>query len=49
MLVAFVTWLFAPAGIIVAAMYLLVIPGLAYSWRQVRRFGARKAPSKYRT
>lgn len=43
MLIAFVTWLFAPAGIIVAAMYLLVIPGLAYSWRQVRRFGARKS------
>ncbi len=43
MLIAFVTWLFAPAGIIVAAKYLLVIPGLAYSWRQVRRFGARKS------
>lgn len=43
MLIAFVTWLFAPAGIIVTAMYLLVIPGLAYSWRQVRRFGARKS------
>ena len=43
MLVAFVTWLYAPAGIIVAAMYLLIVPGLAYSWRQVRRFGARKS------
>lgn len=43
MLIAFVTWLFAPAGIIVAAMYLLVIPGLACSWRQVKRFGARKS------
>lgn len=42
-LVAFVTWLFAPAGIIVAAMILLIIPGLVYSWHQVRRFGARKS------
>ena len=43
MLITFVTWLFAPAGAIVAAMFLLIVPGLAYSWHQVRRFGARKS------
>lgn len=43
MLVGFVTWLYPPAGVIVAFMFLLIVPGLAYAWRQVRKFGVRKS------
>lgn len=43
MLVGFVTWLYPPAGAIVALMFLLIVPGLAYAWRQVRKFGVRKS------
>ena len=43
MLTCFVTWLHAPAGIIVALMFALLVPGLWWSWRQVRTFGARKS------
>ncbi len=43
MLVGFVTWLYPPAGAIVALMFLLIVPGLACAWRQVRKFGVRKS------
>lgn len=43
MLTCFVTWLYVPAGAIVAAMFLLLVPGLWYSWRQVKKFGVRKS------
>ena len=43
MLTCFVTWLHAPAGVIVALMFALLVPGLWWSWRQVRTFGARKS------
>lgn len=40
---AFVCMLFAPAGVVVAAMFLLDVPGLAYAWHQVRRYGPQKS------
>lgn len=43
LLCIFSLYLYVPAGIIVTAMFLLIIPGLAYSWSQVRRFGVQKS------
>lgn len=43
MLTCFVTWLYAPAGAVVFAMFAMLAPGLAVSWRQVRTFGVRKS------
>lgn len=35
-------WLYAPAGIVMAAAFLLA-PAIALSWRQVRWYGTRKS------
>lgn len=43
MLTCFVFWLYAPAGLVVAVMFLLDIPGLAYAWSRVRTFGVKKS------
>lgn len=43
MLTCFVTWLYAPAGAIVALMFAWLVPGLWFSWRQVKKYGARKS------
>lgn len=43
MLTCFVLWLYPPAGGIVAVSYLLIVPAMAFSWRQVKRFGTRKS------
>ena len=39
---AFTFWLYAPAGIVIACSFLLLVPAVALSWRQVRAFGPRK-------
>lgn len=42
-LTCFTTWLYAPAGAIVASMFALLVPGLWYSWRQVKKYGTHKS------
>ena len=43
MLTCFVSWLYLPAGAVVALSFALVVPTMTLSWRQVRRFGTRKS------
>ena len=43
MLTAFVFWLFPPAGVVMAAAFLLLLPAMAISWHQVKKFGTRKS------
>lgn len=43
MLTCFVLWLYPPAGGIVAVSYLLIVPAMAFSWHQVKRYGTRKS------
>ena len=43
MLTGFVCWLYLPAGAVVALSFALIVPAMALSWHQVRRYGTRKS------
>lgn len=43
LLIGFVTWLFPPAGAIVILSFLVIVPAMALSWRQVKKYGTRKS------